>query len=94
MAFEAEQELSFEEAVRFLPEGDMVHTTVQAGLVILGADYERGLLLREMEKAETIRVSGVHAQSAGHGLAIPYPKDKSHWMFIATTHNLLEGELS
>lgn len=88
----AEQTLSFSEAVKFLPETEEIHTTVDAGWAVLGADWDRKKVLEEMERATEIRVSGPNAQASGHGLAIPYPADNKVWLFIQTSRNLLEIE--
>lgn len=63
--------LSFDEAVKLLPDGDNIHTfrNPQAGLMF-GADWDRAALLDAMRASSEIQVTGPAAQAAGHGLAI------------------------
>lgn len=73
--------ISFDEAVKRLPEGGHVHTFRQAGPVLLGCDYDRESLLAAMKVAPNIEVPGPAAQAMKHGLAI---RDDRGWLFIAT----------
>ena len=74
--------ITFEEAVKRIPEGDNIHTFKQSGPFLIGADSPRAELLEAMQKAAAIEVTGDHAQSMNHGLAI---RDGDTWLFIATT---------
>lgn len=62
--------LTFEEAVKRLPDGNYVHTYRQAGPILVGADHDRAALLEAMQKADAIDVTGPSAQAMHHGLAI------------------------
>jgi hypothetical protein len=60
--------LSYEEAVALLPDGDRIHTFLDAGILV-GADWDRAEILRLLERTERREVTGPAAQSFGHGLA-------------------------
>lgn len=63
--------LTVEEALaRLAPEGDSIHTFVQGGPALIGADWPRQAiedLIREKGGAEE---TGDAAQAMGHGLAV------------------------
>ena len=61
--------LSYEEAVALLPDGDRIHTFLDAGITLVGADWDRAEILRLLEQTERREVTGPSAQSFGHGLA-------------------------
>jgi hypothetical protein len=61
--------LSYEEAVALLPDGDRIHTFLDAGIGIIGADWDRAEILRLLERTGRREVTGPAAQSYGHGLA-------------------------
>jgi len=62
--------LSYEEAVALLPDGDRVHTFLDAGGALVGADWDRADILRLLETSSRREVSGPAAQGFGHGLAV------------------------
>ena len=78
---DAREFISFEEAEKRLPDGPEVHTFRQAGAMLLGADWERGGLLKAMREAEAIELTGPAATAMHHGLAI---QDERGLLFIAT----------
>lgn len=62
--------ITFEDAVKLLPEGDTIHTFRQGGFALIGADWPREALIAAMESARVADVTGEQAQAMGHGLAI------------------------
>ena len=72
--------VSLEEAIKRLPDGDMVHTFRQAGGMMLGAEHGRTSLIISLANATEIQETGTLAQSLGHGLCIY----DDGWLFIAT----------
>jgi hypothetical protein len=72
--------VSFKEAKKRLPKGDMVHTFRQSGPALIGADWPKKDVLAVMKKHE-VSETGPHAQATNHGLAIT---DESGYLFIAT----------
>ena len=63
--------LTFDEAVKLLPEGDSIHTFRNPGAgMLIGADWDRAELLDAMRKSSDIQVTGKGAQAMGHGLVI------------------------
>ena len=74
--------ISYEDAIKLLPEGDDIHTFVTpGGNMLLGADHRRADILEKLEAAENIIISGEQAQAMNHGLAIPHGE---HYLFIQT----------
>lgn len=73
--------ITFDEAVKRLPDAEQVHTFRQAGFAIIGADWDKTSLLDAMRKAPEIQVTGPQAQSMKHGLCIV---DDSGPLFIET----------
>jgi hypothetical protein len=74
--------LSYDEAVAMLPDGDRIHTFLDAGGVPIGADWDRAQILALLETTERREVTGSSAQSFGHGLAA-YREDSTP-VFIKT----------
>lgn len=70
--------ISFDEAVKLLPEGDTIHTFRNSGSMLLGADWGREALLAAMRDTE-IHITGKAAQAMKHGLAIIH---NGSWLFI------------
>ena len=63
------QLLSYDEAVALLPDGDSVHTFLDGGFVLIGADWDRTDILTLLETTSRREVTGDAAQGMGHGLA-------------------------
>ena len=80
--------ISLDEAIKRLPDGDMVHTFRQGGPCLIGADHERDRLIDAMRSAPEIEVAGQQAQAMGHGLAIC---DEHGWLFIETANAIVTG---
>ena len=62
--------LSFDEAIKLIPDREEIHTFRNPGGMLLGADWDRAKLLDAMRKSPAIQVSGETAQRMGHGLVI------------------------
>lgn len=73
--------ITLEEAIKRLPDGNMVHTFRQGGPCLIGADHERDRLIETMRSAPEIEVTCPQAQAMGHGLAIC---DEHGFLFIET----------
>ena len=62
--------LTYDEAVALLPDGDQIHTYLDGGLALIGADWDRAAVLALLREAEPeIEVTGPAAQSMGHVMA-------------------------
>jgi hypothetical protein len=62
--------LSYDEAVALLPDGERIHTFLDGGLALIGADWDRPAILALLREAgPEIEVTGPAAQSMGHGMA-------------------------
>ena len=73
--------LSFDEAVKLLPEGENIHTFRNSGGMLFGADWDRETLLTAMKEASEIEETGPMAQAMGHGLAIV---NRGSFLYIET----------
>ena len=73
--------ISYEEAVKLLPDGEYIHTfdNPVAG-VLAGVDWDRNDILEAMQCHE-ISLAGEQAQAMNHGIAIKMGDD---WLFIET----------
>jgi hypothetical protein len=67
------QLLTYDEAVALLPDGEQIHTFIQAGPAIIGADWERADVLALLRRTGRREVTGEAAQGMGHGLAASLP---------------------
>ena len=63
------QLLGYDEAVALLPDGDSIHTFLDGGFVLIGADWDRADILTLLETTARREVTGDAAQGMGHGLA-------------------------
>jgi hypothetical protein len=61
--------LSYDEAAALLPDGDRIHTFLDGGIGLIGADWDRADILDLLAMSERREVTGPAAQSFGHGLA-------------------------
>lgn len=75
------EELTYDEAVALLPDGDQVHTFVNPGGILVGAHWERADVLAALRNSPVRIVSGPSAQSFGHGLAV---FERGRYVFIET----------
>jgi hypothetical protein len=75
--------LSYEEAVALLPDGDRIHTFLDGGVALLGADWDRAKILDLLKWSERREITGPAAQSFGHGLAA-IRRDDGVLVFIKT----------
>ena len=85
--------VTHEEAVALLPDGEYVHTIVNNGCAMVGADWSREDILKELHSKEVIELTGEHARSMGHGICA-YNKD-AKWqidlLFIETDTEKLKA---
>lgn len=72
--------LTYTEAIERLPEKEEIHTFIQAGNMLIGADWDRETVLAELKLASMrddkhmqIQESGDSAQGMGHGICIIDP---------------------
>lgn len=61
------KELTFDEAVAMLPDGDYVHTFRNPGGMLVGADWKREKILEAL-KAGSPELSGDRATRMNHGI--------------------------
>ena len=61
--------LSYDVAVALLPEGERIHTFLDSGIALLGADWDRDQVLDLLRTTDRREVTGLAAQAMRHGLA-------------------------
>jgi hypothetical protein len=79
-------ELTPEQAIAMLPDGENVHTFRNSSGVMLGADWGRASIEDEIRNAEKRELAGGMATSMGHGLVL-FPKGAQYQrdlLFVAT----------
>jgi hypothetical protein len=74
-------ELSVEDALAMLPEGDYVHTFRNPGGMMVGADWTRENIIKAVTESDHRQLTGPMATSMGHGLAI---NEGGRILFVAT----------
>lgn len=73
--------LTYEDAVAMLPDGDDIHTFVQGGMALIGADWRRDQIIGEIRRCGA-ELSGEQATMMKHGLVIT--EGRVSPLFIAT----------
>lgn len=82
-----------EEAISLLPDGDEIHTTIQKGMMFIGADWSREDIIDKIQKSDVREITGPNARAMGHGLAI-FNKDakyQSDILFVETDKAKLDA---
>lgn len=73
-------DLTVEEALAALPDGEQIHTYRNpAGGVLIGVDWDRADAEAAIRIAKVRTVGGEQCMNMGHGLAIEYMGD---WLFM------------
>ena len=57
------------EAIRLLPEGEEVHTLIENGIAMIGADWTQDDIIEKLRTADHIEITGPHARGMKHGIA-------------------------
>ena len=71
---EAVKTLTYDEAVALLPDGERIHTFLDGGTALIGANWDRADILALLREAgPEIEATGPAARSVGHGLAAYRP---------------------
>jgi hypothetical protein len=78
---QAEQLLTYDEAVAMLPDGDAIHTFLNPAGILIGADWSRNQVLSLLASTDRCEVAGPQAAERGHGL-VAWDDDRP--VFIAT----------
>lgn len=83
--------ITYDQAVSILPDGEYVHTFINGGFGLMGADWSREEILDKLQKSEVIELTGEKARSMGHGMCA-YNKNakwQSDLLFIETNEERL-----
>jgi hypothetical protein len=85
--------LTKEQAVSVLPDGETIHTFLNPGFGLVGADWERDDILDKIEKSDIVELTGPGARGMGHGICA-YNKGtkwQSEILFIETDEKKLSA---
>ena len=84
--------LNYDEAVLLLPDGDEVHTFINASFGLMGADWSKEEILRKLSERDiVIELTGEQAKAMKHGMCV-YSKDAKYQrdiLFIETDEEKL-----
>lgn len=80
-----------EQAVSILPDGESVHTFMNAGFVLVGADWSREDILDKLGKSDILELAGAGARGLGHGICAydKTAKTQGDLLFIETNEEKL-----
>lgn len=83
--------LSYDEAVRVLPNEEYIHTFINDAIGLIGADLEKHEILHKLKNSDVIELCGEQARSLGHGICCykESAKYKSDILFITTDEDKL-----
>lgn len=83
---EPNKELTYEEAVSMLPDGEEIHTFTQVGGIIMGCDHGRESVLVELKEAKKLVLAGKNARAMNHAIGMYRDTDDKDLdlMFIET----------
>lgn len=77
--------LTADEAIAMLPEKESIHTFLQGGMTLLGADWPAEEIWESLRQSVRIELSGPTATSMGHGLVFwRGAEDNGSWVFVET----------
>lgn len=62
--------LSEQQAIDLLPEGERIHTFLNAPLALIGSDWSREDVIDKIRRSDFREVAGNGARSMEHGLAV------------------------
>ena len=85
--------LTKEQAISVLSEGESVHTFMNSGFGLVGADWSREDIIDKIQRSDVLALTGEMARSVGHGMCA-YNKDTkwpSNILFIETDEEKLKA---
>lgn len=85
--------LTKEQAMSVLPEGDAVHTFMNPGFGLVGADWSREDIIEKIQRSDVLALTSEMARSMGHGMCV-YNSDakyQSDILFIETDEEKLKA---
>lgn len=76
--------LSADDAIAMLPEGNDIHTFMNPGGMLIGADWSRESIEKAIRETNNRELAGSMATDMGHGLCINHDGRR---LFVATKRN-------
>lgn len=83
--------ITFEQAIKVLPDGESVHTFYNPRFGLVGADWDKNEVIDKLRKSDIIELTGEKARGTGHGICA-YDKTTKYQddiLFIETDESLL-----
>lgn len=82
-----------DEAISLLPDGDEIHTFVDNGFSLIGADWSREEIIDKISSSDVRELTGPAARGMGHGLVVynKSAKYQSDLLFIETDKARLDA---
>jgi len=81
-----------EQLIDLLPPGDKVHTFIEKGPMLIGADWSREKIVNAIARADRFGISGVLARGFGHGIYCAHPDRANITLFVATRGEMHGGD--
>lgn len=85
--------ITCEQAKSILPSGDSIHTFINGGFGLCGADWSREEIVKKLNDSDIIELTGETAKGMHHGMCV-YNKDvkyQSELLFIETSDEKLQA---
>lgn len=83
--------ITSEQAISILPDGETVHTFLNLGFGLMGADWSREDIIEKLRKSDVLELTGEMARKMEHGL-VAYDKTaktQGDLLFIETDEEKL-----
>ena len=62
--------LSEQQAIDLLPEGEQIHTFLNAPMTLIGGDWSREEVIDKIKRSDFREVTGSNARGLDHGIAV------------------------
>lgn len=79
--------LTVEQAIALLPAGDEIHTFLDGGRILVGADWSRESVESLIRNAESCEIGGPGCMNMGHGLVVLRKGGKKHGDYVFVKHD-------
>jgi len=79
--------LTVRQALALLPEGEEVHTFLDGGRILVGADWSRESVEQLIRSAESCEIGGPACVDMGHGLVVLRKGGKNHGDYVFVKHD-------
>lgn len=85
-------EITVDEAISILNEGECIHNMVQSACFLLGANHNRSDVLKALDDADQILLGGPECQALGHPIVVIKDKKSSFYEANMSAFDLLKAK--